>query len=156
VIDGRLYQYRQDIDVIWEKDLETGVDYDRTQVVSAVDLCIELTRKCNLTCLNCFSESVAGQRAPQANADQVAQRIRQVQHEERLTKLIVDVLGFGYGVAFWFRMNCGPCSSRCCHPGPKRTERTPWLAKFTSPDRRIEPPPIGSASETERWGEPKG
>ena len=56
MIDGRTFSYNTVLDAIYEGQLEPRRSYDRTHVNVPVDLCIEVTTRCNLACANCFAE----------------------------------------------------------------------------------------------------
>jgi molybdenum cofactor biosynthesis enzyme MoaA len=64
VIDGTEYTYDQSLDVIYVDRYDARGPLDRTQVSSPVDLCLEVTQLCNMTCRNCFSNSANGRPAP--------------------------------------------------------------------------------------------
>jgi molybdenum cofactor biosynthesis enzyme MoaA len=71
VIGGRKHTYDSVLDVIYvDRYRETNV-LDRTQTELRTDMCIEVTTLCNWTCLNCFSESVAGSRGAQVDIETV-------------------------------------------------------------------------------------
>jgi len=60
-IAGQDYFYDRVHDVVYRGDYQYRHPYDRTQVNTPVDLCIELTTFCNMTCRNCFSNSAESQ-----------------------------------------------------------------------------------------------
>lgn len=57
IIDGKKYIYYKDLDIISDGTFRHTDPYNRTQVSAAVDLCLEVTTSCNMTCRNCFSNS---------------------------------------------------------------------------------------------------
>lgn len=75
VIRGVQYQYDRVFDVIAEGDPVYGPLYDRTQVSTPVDLCVELTTQCNFACRNCFSESARGLAGRHARAATIREHV---------------------------------------------------------------------------------
>lgn len=62
IINGSLYTYDQQFDIISLKNFEPCYfPLKRTVDNTIVDLCVEITTKCNRTCLNCFSKSNASE-----------------------------------------------------------------------------------------------
>lgn len=66
-IDGVAYVYDRRKDIVFTGHYNHALPYDRTQVERAVDLCVELSTHCNLSCENCFSNSAPS--APAEHAD---------------------------------------------------------------------------------------
>ena len=75
LIAGQEYTYDQATDVIFSGARRAGHFYQRTQVERSVDLCVELTTRCNFVCMNCFSESARGRGGINADAELVADAI---------------------------------------------------------------------------------
>jgi molybdenum cofactor biosynthesis enzyme MoaA len=80
-IDHTDYCYNRQLDIIYTRDYECRPTYNRTQVDTPVDLCIELTTYCNSACHNCFSRSVYGQRGRHMPADAVISLVRACRSE---------------------------------------------------------------------------
>ncbi len=56
-INNKTYYYDIASDVISDGEVHLKSCYDRTQVQLPVDLCIEVTTRCQMACSNCFSNS---------------------------------------------------------------------------------------------------
>ena len=56
-IGNTIYHYDPLLDVISEGSPYFTFPFERTQVTATVDLCVEISTWCNLTCANCFSNS---------------------------------------------------------------------------------------------------
>lgn len=59
-VEGVTYRYDRIFDIISEDIPKIGASYDRTQTSRIVDLCSEITTRCELACLNCFADSRKG------------------------------------------------------------------------------------------------
>ena len=75
LIGGVEYTYDQAYDMIHTGSPRFGAVYDRTQVLSPVDLCVELTTHCNFRCVNCFSHSWRGLGGIHADSQEVRRAI---------------------------------------------------------------------------------
>jgi molybdenum cofactor biosynthesis enzyme MoaA len=69
IINGVEYSHNRELDVIFEREVSQGPTLNRTQSDQSVDLCAEVTRFCNWTCRNCFSNSIAGVKAKHTDVD---------------------------------------------------------------------------------------
>lgn len=56
IIRRRSISYDTVLDVIYEGQYEPRQLYNRTQVDVPLDLCVEVTTRCNLDCVNCFAD----------------------------------------------------------------------------------------------------
>jgi molybdenum cofactor biosynthesis enzyme MoaA len=68
-IAGRSISYDRRSDLIFEDAPAFGRSLNRTQVASPVDACFEVTTRCNMTCVNCFSDSARGRAGLQMRVD---------------------------------------------------------------------------------------
>ena len=77
LIDGVIYKYDREFDIISNGCAAISAVFNRTQVCRPVDICIECTTRCNMTCENCFSDSRAGSRGAHARLDDVLTYLQQ-------------------------------------------------------------------------------
>jgi molybdenum cofactor biosynthesis enzyme MoaA len=78
VIRGVYYTYDREFDIISDgRVAQASSVLDRTLVRRPVDLCVECTTWCNITCGNCFSESEADCRGRHALVEEIVGHIEQ-------------------------------------------------------------------------------
>jgi MoaA/NifB/PqqE/SkfB family radical SAM enzyme len=78
-IRGRVYSYDSDRDIIYyEGAPESRLLLDRTQVAEYVDLCFEVTRRCSISCENCFADAGQDPGLPSLSWNYIFQKLRLV------------------------------------------------------------------------------